>query len=73
MSEDGEKVSELCDRGKLFCGQAPEVFALNKYYEANRRLLPDDISYINGSAEPAVMAGLDVCMIEGCERNCKDT
>ena len=28
------------------------------YYEANRALLPDKILAINGSTEPAVMAGM---------------
>lgn len=46
---------------------------LGKYYEANRRLLPDDIFKINGSTEPAVMAGMDIVMIPGDESNFKIT
>lgn len=73
LSEDGKAVSSLLDRGKVFAGQAPEVFLLGRYYEANRALLPDKILEINGSAEPAVMAGMDIAMIPGDERNFKIT
>ena len=73
LSGDGTAVSSLLARGKVFAGQAPEVFLLGKYYEANRALLPDKILKINGSAEPAVMAGMDIAMIPGDEGNFKIT
>lgn len=73
LSEDGEAVSSLLNRGRVFAGQAPEAFLFGKYYEANRTLLPDKILEINGSAEPAVMAGMDIAMIIGDERNFKIT
>ena len=72
-SEDGCTVGKLLDRKTIYAGQAPEVFLLGKYREANRRLLPDRILAVNGSTEPAVMAGLDVAMIPGDERNFKIT
>ncbi len=73
LSGDGKAVSSLLDRGRVFAGQAPEAFLLGKYYEANRALLPDKILEINGSTEPAVMAGMDIAMIPGDERNFKIT
>lgn len=73
LSGDGRTVSSLLDRGKVFAGQAPEVFVLGRYYEANRALLPDKILKINGSTEPAVMAGMDIAMIPGDEGNFKIT
>lgn len=73
LSGDGKGVSSLLDREKVFAGQAPEVFLLGKYYEANKALLPDKILKINGSAEPAVMAGMDIVMIPGDEGNFKIT
>lgn len=73
LSEDGKTVSSLLSRGRVFAGQAPEVFVLGRYYEANRALLPDKILEINGSAEPAVMAGMDIAMIPGDEDNFKIT
>ncbi len=73
LSEDGKSVSELIDRKIIFAGQAPECFVLGKYLEANRRLLPDKILEINGSTEPAVMAGMDIAMIPGDENNFKIT
>ena len=73
LSEDGKSVSELIVRKIIFAGQAPECFVLGKYLEANRRLLPDKILEINGSTEPAVMAGMDIAMIPGDENNFKIT
>lgn len=72
-SRDGKKITALLDRRTIFAGQAPEVFKLGVYYAANIRLLPDQIRNINGSTEPAVMAGLDVAMIPGDEDNFKIT
>ncbi len=72
-SEDGRTVSSLLNREKIFAGQAPEGFRLKAYYEANRRLLPDEIFKINGSTEPAILAGMDVAMIAGDENNFKIT
>lgn len=73
FSEDGKMISGLLDRGKIFAGQAPECFDFKKYLAANEALLPDKILNINGSTEPAVMAGLDVVMIPGDEKNFKIT
>ena len=72
-SEDGSKVSGLLKRSSVYAGQAPEVFLFGKYYEANRVLFPDKIKQINGSTEPAIMAGLDIVMIDGEESNFKIT
>lgn len=71
-SGDGREVS-LLERGKIFAGQAPEVFRLGPYLDANERLLPEKILQVSGSTEPAVLAGLDVVMIPGDERNFKIT
>lgn len=72
-SKDGKRVTSLLNRSEIYAGQAPEVFRLGSYYAASCRLLPDKILEINGSAEPAVMAGLDVVMIPGDEKNFKIT
>lgn len=72
-SEEGKAVTSLLDRSRIFAGQAPEIFVLGKYYEANRTLLPERILKINGSTEPAVMAGMDIAMIPGDEENFKIT
>ena len=73
MSEDGVSISGLLDRTKLFAGQAPELFRLKSYYEANMMLMPDKIKIINGASEPAIMAGMDIVMIPGDEHNYKVT
>lgn len=73
FSEDGESVTSLIDRGKIYAGQAPELFKLMPYIKANEMLLPDKILLINGSTEPAIMAGMDIVMIPGDENNYKIT
>lgn len=73
LSEDGKSVTSLLDRSKVYAGQAPEVFVLEKYYLANKVLLPDAILKINGSTEPAIMAGMEIAMIPGDENNFKIT
>lgn len=71
--DGGRTVAALLDRSRIFAGQAPEVFRLGRYLEANRKLLPDKIRQINGSTEPAVMDGMDIAMIFGDEGNFKIT
>ena len=73
ISEDGKKISGMTKRSTLFAGQAPEVFLFDKYFAANNAIVPDGIMSINGSTEPALMAGMDIVMIPGEERNVKIT
>lgn len=88
VSNDGTTVTGLLERSRIFAGQAPEVFVLEKYLKANEQLLnriesngcekPESpqnsaIMKINGSTEPAVMAGMDIVMIPGNEDNFKIT
>lgn len=70
--KDG-KIEALLDRNRLMAGQAPEAFLFGKYLAANESLFPDRILQINGSTEPAVLAGMDICCIRGEERNFKIT
>lgn len=73
LSADGKRISSLLTRSEVFAGQAPEVFVLGKYLEANRALLPERILSIQGSTEPAVLAGMDMVMTAGDEQNFKIT
>jgi len=73
FSEDGTRVSSLLERKKVFAGQAPESFRFGKYLVANEVLLPEKILNINGSTEPAILAGMQVKMIPGDEQNYKIT
>ena len=72
-SEDGRQITSLLERKAVYAGQAPELFRLGAYYRANERLLPDGILRINGSTEPAVLAGMRIAMVPGDERNFKIT
>ena len=73
LSENGKTITSLLNRSQIYAGQAPELFVLGKYYEANMRLMPDEIMKINGSTEPAVMAGMNMAVIPGDEGNFKIT
>ncbi len=73
FSRSGKKVDELLNRNCIYAGQAPEAFRFDKYLKANQELLPDKILLIKGSTEPAIMAGMDVAMIPGDQRNFKVT
>lgn len=67
------RVESLLERDRLMAGQAPEAFRLGPYFKANERLLPDKILKINGSTEPAILAGMDIGCVTGEERNFKVT
>lgn len=73
QSTNGSSITSLLDRSQIFAGQAPEIFMLGKYLRANERLLPDEILKINGSTEPAILAGMDIAMVPGNEFNFKIT
>lgn len=70
---EGGKILSLLNRDSIVAGQAPEGFVLGKYYAANMELIPDRILSINGSTEPAILAGMDVVYIHGDEKNFKIT
>ncbi len=72
-SMDGSRISGLLDRKTVFAGQAPESFRFEEYLAANNALLPDEILKVNGSTEPAIMAGMNIKMIPGDENNYKIT
>lgn len=83
LSQDGKTVTGLLNRSQIYAGQAPEIFALDKYIKANEKLIIFDkdgnidkaskIYEINGSTEVAVLAGMDIAMVPGSESNFKIT
>ncbi len=70
---DGEKIVSLLDRKRVCAGQSPEAFIFGKYYKAVTRLLPEAILKINGSSEPAFLAGMNIAVVAGDEDNFKIT
>lgn len=70
---DGCIITDLLDRSRMYAGQSPECFMLGAYFEANQRLFPEELTRITGSAEPAVLAGMDIVMTPGEEINFKIT
>lgn len=73
LTDGHGKVTQLLNRSALAAGQAPEVFAFRKYYEAHLQMPRGALLKINGSTEIAVMNGFDIVTVEGDERNIKIT
>ena len=73
LSGNGRSVEQLLPRDRVFAGQAPELFLLEPYYSATKKLLPDEIMKIVGSTQVAIGAGMDIAMIPGDEGNFKIT
>ena len=74
LSGDGQHIDSLLDRKTIFAGQAPELFKYDKYLAANEALVKSgEIDKINGSTEPAILAGMSMAMIPGDEKNYKIT
>lgn len=74
LSKEGQQIDALLDRKQVFAGQSPETFVYGKYLKANQRLMASgEILNINGSTEPAILAGMKMHMISGDERNYKIT
>ena len=72
-SNDGQSVDSLLERKCIYAGQAPEAFKFGAYYNANKKLSEEQMLKINGSTEPAILADMDVAMVEGEEDNFKIT
>lgn len=72
-STDGKTLSGCIPREQIYAGQAPEAFRFGPYLKANEALMPDRIRRINGSTEPALMAGLDMAILPGEPSNFKVT
>lgn len=73
LSEDGTSITSLLERSHVVAGQAPELFVYEKYYRANEALFPDRILQMNGSTEPAILAGMKIVTVPGEEQNFKIT
>lgn len=71
--EEERRIDSLLERERVVAGQAPEAFRFKPYYEANVRLLSEQILTIHGSTEPAILAGMDILVIPGEEENWKVT
>ncbi len=68
------KIDALLERERVVAGQAPELFKYGKYLAANEKMITDGrIWSINGSTEPAFLAGMNIVTVPGDEGNFKIT
>lgn len=72
-SVDGKTINDLTDRSKLFCGQSPEAFKLQRYLALNEETPRQILQQIRGCSELAFQNGFHICMIQGEEMNFKLT
>ena len=73
MSNDGQSISQLLNRDKIFIGQAPECFKFGPYLKAHLSMPIEQLAQIKGSSELAFMQGLTINLVPGEERNFKIT
>jgi 2-C-methyl-D-erythritol 4-phosphate cytidylyltransferase len=73
LSENGETVTALLSRDKLFAGQTPECYDFGKYLEAFRKLTDDEIMTIRGGSEIAFLSGMNIHLYPGNPFNIKIT
>jgi 2-C-methyl-D-erythritol 4-phosphate cytidylyltransferase len=73
LSENGETVTSLLLRDKLFAGQTPECYNFRKYLEAFRKLTDDEIMTIRGGSEIAFLSGMNIHLFPGNSFNIKIT
>lgn len=72
-SDNGEEITNLMNRSKLYAGQAPEAFNLYKYYAINENTSEEELYKIKGTSELAYKKGLNVKLIAGEDTNFKIT
>ena len=72
-SDDGVQVSQVLNRDKLYAGQSPETFLLNKFYKAHENLSDDELCAVRGTAQLAYAQGLSVRLYPGEQSNYKIT
>ena len=72
-SENGKEVTQLLNRDKLYAGQSPECFLLNKFYAAHNGLSDAELSAVRGTAQLAYSQGFTVKLCAGDPKNYKIT
>jgi len=74
MVDDSGKLKSLLERKNVVAGQAPELFLFKEYLKANEKMIKNGhMESINGSTEPALLAGMNITTIPGREDNFKIT
>lgn len=73
LSDDGASLTGRLERDRVLAGQAPEAFIFGKYLAAMEALAKEELLRLSGSAEPALLAGMDIVTVPGDERNFKIT
>ncbi|ETP72441.1 4-diphosphocytidyl-2-methyl-D-erythritol synthase [Lachnospiraceae bacterium JC7] len=74
MVDESGKLKSLLERKNIVAGQAPELFQFSEYMKANEKMIKNGrMVSINGSTEPAFLAGMNITTIPGDEDNFKIT
>lgn len=73
FSEDGNTITKLLERQKLYSGQAPEAFRLKEYYDINKNASKEELMASKGTTEIAFAHGMNIRLIPGESGNFKIT
>lgn len=73
VSEDGEIISEIPNRAKMYQGQTPQTFKAKKLKELYEGLTEDEKAVLTDACKIMVLKGIDVHMIAGEVSNIKIT
>ena len=72
-SEDGREITSLLDRDKLFAGQTPETFVLNRFYAIHENMSDAELCAVRGACQLAYSKGFTVRLYPGDHANYKIT
>ena len=72
-SENGEIISDVPDRSKMYQGQTPQTFRLKKLKSLYESLTDEEKKILTDAAKIFVMKGEDVYLVEGEVSNIKIT
>ena len=72
-SENGQAITGLLNRDRLYAGQAPEGCRFGSYYHVNRILSDEELSSVRGTCAVGFQYGLSVKLFPGDETNFKIT
>jgi 2-C-methyl-D-erythritol 4-phosphate cytidylyltransferase len=73
FSDEGNYITEIPDRNKIFAGQSPEVFDFKKYYDLHLGLSEDAINRATGGSVLAFENHMKVKFVKGDPENIKIT
>lgn len=73
VSEDGQTITEIPDRRKMYEGQTPQTFRIKLLHESYLSLSKEVLETLTDAAKAVILSGHPVYMVEGDSFNIKLT